>query len=49
MNSPILGIDLSKDSLDVQLIIASTSQQAAFENTPKGHKELLRWLRKHCG
>lgn len=49
MNSPILGIDVSKDSLDVQLIIASTSHQAAFENTPKGHKELLRWLKKHCG
>jgi transposase len=49
MNSPILGIDVSKDSLDVQLIIAGTSQQAAFENSPKGHKHLLRWLQKHCG
>ena len=49
MNSPILGIDVSKDSLDVQLIIADTSQQTTFENTPKGHKQLLRWLQKHCG
>ena len=48
MNSPILGIDVSKDSLDVQLIIAGTGQQAAFGNTPKGHKRLVRWLRKHC-
>jgi transposase len=49
MNSPILGIDVSKDSLVVQLIIADTSQQAAFENTPKGHKRLVRWLQKRCG
>ncbi|MGD2028030.1 MAG: transposase [Anaerolineales bacterium] len=49
MNSPILGIDVSKDSLDVQLIIADTSHQAAFENTPKGHKRLVRWLQKRCG
>jgi transposase len=49
MNSPILGIDVSKDSLDVQLIIAGISLQAAFRNAPKGHKRLVRWLQKHCG
>ena len=49
MNSPILGIDVSKDSLDVHLIIANKSEQAAFENTPKGHKRLVRWLEKRCG
>ena len=49
MNSPILGIDISKDSLDVQLIIADTSQHAVFENTPKGHKRLVPWLQKRCG
>ena len=49
MNSPILGIDVSKDSLDVQLIIADTSQQAVFENTSKGHNRLVRWLQIRCG
>lgn len=49
MNSPILGIDVSKDSLDVQLILADTTQHAAFENSPKGHNRLVRWLQKRCG
>ncbi|MEJ2487511.1 MAG: transposase, partial [Anaerolineales bacterium] len=49
MNSPILGIDVSKDSLDTHLIIADTNQQAVFENTSQGHKHLVRWLQKHCG
>ena len=49
MNSPILGIDVSKDSLDVHLIIAATSLHAGFANTPKGHKHLVRWLQKRCG
>ena len=49
MNSPILGIDVSKDGLDIQLIIANKSEQAVFGNTPKGHKRLVRWLQKRCG
>jgi hypothetical protein len=46
MNATILGIDVSKDSLDVHLIIVNKSEHAAFENTPKGHKRLVRWHAK---
>jgi len=49
MNPPILGIDVSKDSLDVQLIIADKGVSAVFGNNPTGHKRLVCWLKKRCG
>ena len=49
MNQPILGIDVSKESLDVQLIIADRGRNAVFGNNPKGYKRLAHWLRKCCG
>ena len=48
MNSSMLGTDVSKDSLDLQLVIVEASQQAAFENMLKFHKHLLPWLQKYC-
>lgn len=49
MSQPILGIDVSKDNLDVHLIIANESESAVFGNNPIGHKRLIHWLKKRCG
>jgi transposase len=49
MNHPILGIDVSKESLDVHLLTANGKTQAVFDNHCSGHKQLLRWLKKRCG
>jgi transposase len=42
----ILGIDVSKDTLDVCLLVKEQSHQGRFANRPEGHQRLLRWLRK---
>jgi transposase len=42
----ILGIDVSKDTLDVCLLHKEQTFQKRFGNRPGGHQELLRWLRK---
>jgi len=49
MNKPILGIDVSKESLDVHLIFRNQSKSAVFENSPIGHKRLICWLKRRCG
>jgi transposase len=49
MNQPILGIDVSKDSLDVRLIHTDRGRSAVFGNNPKGYKRLIHWLKKRCG
>lgn len=47
MASPaVLGIDVSKDTLDVCLLHRSQTFPKHFDNTPDGHQKLLRWLRK---
>lgn len=48
MSLPILGIDVSKDSLDVHLILKEKSEKATFPNNFSGHKSLINWLEKHC-
>lgn len=42
----ILGIDVSKDKLDVCLLHQGRASQEQFSNTPNGHQGLRRWLRK---
>lgn len=42
----ILGIDVSKDKLDICLLHREQSYQQRFDNTPGGHQRLRRWLRK---
>jgi len=49
MNQPVLGIDVSKESLDSHLIIEDERVKAVFGNNPMGHKRLIDWLKKHCG
>lgn len=47
----ILGIDVAKKSFQVALATPETPEQTLdhnFENTAKGHRSLLSWLRKHC-
>lgn len=47
MSHPItLGIDISKDKLDVALYRAEQYAQATFANSRDGHRRLARWLKK---
>lgn len=47
MSLPILGIDVSKETLDVCLIIGDQCKEAVFENDPVGHNKLKSWLEHH--
>jgi transposase len=49
MNQPILGIDVSKENLDVHLILGNQSECAVLGNNLTVHNRLLRWLEKRCG
>jgi transposase len=41
----IVGIDIAKEKIDAA--IRSVAAQASFENTTKGRRALVRWLRQH--
>ena len=43
----ILGIDISKKTFDVALLLSERIRQAAFSNTEAGFADHLRWLAKH--
>lgn len=45
---PVVGIDVSKDRLDVACLPSSvlTPKEAAFDNTPKGHQRLIAVLKR---
>lgn len=43
-----LGIDVSKDSLDVCLLSGPSVQMGQFDNTASGFQRLARWLRKQA-
>ncbi len=45
MATPILGIDISKDSFDVALLRGDTYQLTAFDNNKAGWRKLYRWLK----
>lgn len=49
MAIPILGIDVSKETLDVHLLIKEQGRHAVFSNDGVGHRKLVRWLKKRCG
>jgi len=44
----ILGIDISKATFDVALLIGVRTRHAAFTNTEAGFVHLLAWLSKCC-
>jgi transposase len=46
VSKPVLGIDVSKDSLDVQFVLGDKSEYDVFGNNPIGHKRLVEWLKK---
>lgn len=43
---PVLGIDVSKDKLDIVLRVEGKARAKALENSLKGYEELLEWLHK---
>jgi transposase len=42
---PKLGIDVSKDTLDVNVVIAGKPLGKRFDNSDEGHRALIDWLR----
>lgn len=50
MNKVVLGIDVSKDQLDVVLLQGEVSQYASFKNSQAGYAKLEKWVAKrHAG
>lgn len=46
MNTPVLGIDVAKETMDVALINAGRLIPKQFENSSSGHQQLATWLVK---
>jgi transposase len=46
MQKVTLGIDISKDKLDVALWQEGRYQQATFSNEKEGYRRLAKWLKK---
>lgn len=46
MSNLILGIDVSKDKLDVMLLLDQEMLHGIFDNDENGHSQLMRWLSK---
>jgi transposase len=47
MTEPALGIDVSKDTLDVNIIVRAKPRGQQFANSPEGWRALIAWLRQH--
>jgi len=46
MTLSVLGIDISKDTLDLCLMTAKGNHSAQFDNCAEGHRKLHKWLKK---
>jgi transposase len=46
MTEPALGIDVSKDTLDVNIIVHTKPRGQQFANSPEGWRSLIAWLRQ---
>jgi len=46
MSSPILGIDIAKQKIEVALLISNKVKNKSFNNSPEGFEALAFWLRK---
>jgi transposase len=46
MTKPIIGIDVSKLTLDVVLIQDSVAKYALFKNDSEGHRQIMDWSKK---
>ncbi|MEF9926716.1 MAG: IS110 family transposase, partial [Massilia sp.] len=40
----VLGIDVSKSKLDIELLRNGKVKTKVLQNTPAGHKSLLEWI-----
>ena len=50
MDKAVLGIDVSKDTLDGVLVLGEVSRHATFQNNPAGYAQLEKWLSQdHSG
>jgi len=47
--SSVIGIDVSKEKLDICLIINDKAKFKIYENTQKGFYSLLKWIEFKCG
>ena len=43
---PVLGIDISKDKLDVDLLVNGKHMHNVFDNQAQGHQQLVQWVKK---
>lgn len=43
-----IGIDIAKDKFDLALYRDEKYQLAQFANTPEGHRQMLKWLKKRA-
>ena len=46
MVTPALGIDVSKDRLDIELAAAGKPRAKCFGNSPEGWRQLMAWLKE---
>lgn len=46
MNENIIGVDVAKDENQVALQVTGKIYENVFVNSPKGHRQLLKWLKK---
>ena len=46
MSSPILGIDIAKQKIEVALLVSNKVKNKSFNNSPEGFEALAFWLRK---
>ena len=46
LEQPVLGIDVSKDKLDVDLLVNAKHKHHIFDNQAQGHQQLVQWIKK---
>ena len=47
MTDAILGIDVSKTTLDTSLLAGAKPRSRSFANSPDGWRQLIAWLTEH--
>jgi len=47
MLTPALGIDVSKDRLDIEIAAGGKPRAKCFGNSPDGWRHLMTWLKEH--
>ena len=47
MTDAVLGIDVSKTTLDTSLLAGAKPRSRSFANSPDGWRQLIAWLTEH--